>query len=133
MQVLAAQVEETIFEPDLLRVILLAEHRHRQLCGSAKYLDFVDVDFDLTCGQLQIFGAGGALANLAVDAHHPFRPQRLGKLERLAVWVGYDLRQAIMVSQIDEQNAAMIANAMAPARKPHGRADIAVTKRAAGV
>jgi hypothetical protein len=38
-----------------------------------------------------------------------------------------------MVPQIDEQNPAVIANAMAPARQANGFANIALAKRAAGM
>ncbi len=38
-----------------------------------------------------------------------------------------------MVAQVDEQHAAMVADAMAPARQPHGLADVALAQRAAGV
>ena len=38
-----------------------------------------------------------------------------------------------MVAQIDEQHAAVVADAMAPAGQPHVLADVAVAKRAAGV
>ena len=39
VQPLAPQVEETIFEPDFLRIFLIAEHRHRQLGGRSQYFD----------------------------------------------------------------------------------------------
>ena len=55
--------------------------------------------------------------HLAVDRDHPFAAQGLGDLEGRAVGVGDDLGQAIMVAQIDEQHAAMIAHAMHPARQ----------------
>jgi hypothetical protein len=38
-----------------------------------------------------------------------------------------------MIAQVYEQHAAMIADAMAPARQPNGRTDVAVAKRAASV
>ena len=38
-----------------------------------------------------------------------------------------------MVAQIDEQHAAMVADAVAPAGKPHVLADVAVAQRAAGM
>ena len=38
-----------------------------------------------------------------------------------------------MVAQIDEQHAAMVADAVAPAGKPHGLADVALAQRAAGM
>src|SRR5882672_11285972 len=47
--------------------------------------------------------------------------------------VGDALGEAIMVAQVDEQQAAMVADAVAPAGKPHIVADVARAKRAAGV
>jgi hypothetical protein len=38
-----------------------------------------------------------------------------------------------MVAQVDEQHAAMVADAMAPAGQAHGGADVALAERAAGV
>ena len=133
MQLLAAQIEEAVFEPDLFRIFLLAEHRHRQFGGGAQHFDLVDIDFDLAGRQFGVLGAGGPLAQLAVDAHHPFRAQRLGQLEGRAVGVGHHLREAVMVAQVDEQHAAMVADAVAPAGQPHGLADVALAQRAAGV
>ena len=123
---LAAQVEKAVLEPDLFRVFLLAEDRHRKLRRGAEHLDFVDINLDLPGGQLWIFGARRTLAHLAVDAHDPFRAQCLGQLESLAVRVGNDLGQPIVVAQVNKKNAAVIADAMTPARKPHDFADIAL-------
>jgi hypothetical protein len=38
-----------------------------------------------------------------------------------------------MVAQVDKQHAAMVADAVAPAGKPRVLADVALTKRAAGM
>ena len=38
-----------------------------------------------------------------------------------------------MVAQVDEQHAAMVADAMTPARQANGFADIALAERAAGM
>ncbi len=133
MQVLAAQIEEAIFEPDLLGIVLLAEHRHGQLGGRPQHLDFADIDFDQTGRQLGVLGAGRAHPHLAVDAHHPFGAEFLDVLEGRAVRVGDHLGEAIVVAQIDEQHAAVVADAVAPARKPHFLPDVALAKRAAGV
>ncbi len=130
---LAAQIEEAILEPNLLGIVLLAEHRHRQLGGRPEHLDFADIDFDQAGRQLGVLRAGRAHPHLAVDAHHPFGAEFLDVLEGRAVRVGHHLGQAIMVAQIDEQHAAMVANAVAPAGKPHVLADVALAKRAAGV
>ena len=133
VQVLAPQVEEAVFEPDLFRILLLAEHRHRQFGGGPQHFDLVNVDFDLAGRQLGVLGAFRAPAHFAVDAHHPFRAQRFRNLEGRAVGIGHDLREAVMVAQIDEQHAAVVADAVAPARQPHDLADVIFAQRAAGV
>jgi hypothetical protein len=38
-----------------------------------------------------------------------------------------------MVAQIDEQHAAVVANTVAPARQPHGLANVGLAEGAAGV
>ena len=47
--------------------------------------------------------------------------------------VGHGLGQAVMVAEIDEQQPAVIAHAMHPARQPHGLADILFAQRAASM
>ncbi len=133
VQVLAAQIEEAIFEPDLFRIILLAEHRHRQFGGWAQHFDLVDIDFDLAGGQFGIDGAFRPPPHFAVDAHHPFRAQRFGKLERRAVGIGDNLGQTVVVAQVDEEHAAMVADAVAPPGEPHDLADVILAQLAAGV
>ncbi len=130
---LAAQIEEAVFEPDLLRIVLLVGDRHRQRRRRPQHFDLVDIDLDLAGRQIGIDRAFGPVAHLAVDAHHPFRAQLLCQLERLAIGIGHHLRDAVVVAQIDEQHATVVADAVAPARQPHGLADIAAAERAAGV
>ena len=133
VQLLATKVEETVLKPYIFRIFLLAEHRQRQFAGRPQHLDLADVKLDRAGRQFRIVGALGTAAHLAVDPHHPFRAQLFGILERRRIRIGHALRQAVMVAQIDEQHAAMVANAVAPARQPNGLVDIAVAERAAGV
>ena len=133
VQPVAPQIEEAVLEPDLLRIFLVAEHRHRQLVGRAQHLDVLDVDLDLTGRQIRVLGAAGTAAHLAVDPHHPFGAQRLDLLERRTVRVGDHLAQAIVVAQIDEENAAVVAHAVHPAGEPDLFVDVALAERAAGV
>ena len=124
VQPVAAQIEEAVLEPDLLRIFLIAEHRHRQFAGRPQHLDLGDEDLDRAGRQVGVLGAGRALAHLAVDPHHPFGAQRLGVLEGRAVGIGHHLGEAVVVAQVDEQQPAMVADAMAPAGQPHGLADV---------
>ena len=133
VQPLAAQIEKAVLEADFLRIFLIAEHRHRQLVRLAQHLDLAGEDFDRAGRQFGVLGPAGTPAHLAVDAHDPLGAQRLGALEGRRIRVGHDLRQAVMVAQIDEQHAAVIAHTMHPAGEPHGLADVAVAQSAAGM
>ncbi len=133
MQLLATKVEETVLKPYILGIFLLAEHRQRQLGGRTEHLDLADVKLDRTGRQFRIIGAFRAAAHPALHPHHPFRAQLFGILERRRIRVGHALRQAVMIAQIDEQHAAMVANAMAPARQPNRLVNMALAERAAGV
>ena len=75
----------------------------------------------------------GRSPHLAVDPHHPLRAQLLGVLEGRRIRIDHALGQAVMVAQIDEQQPAMVADAMAPAGQAGGLVDIALAERAAGV
>ena len=133
VELLAAKVEETVLKPYVLRIFLLAEHRQRQFGRRSQHLDLVDVQLDRAGRQIRIFGAGRTAAQPAVDPNHPFRAQLFGILERRRIRVGDALRQPVMVAQVDEEHAAMVANTMAPARQANRLVDIALPERAAGV
>ena len=71
MQPLAPQVEEAIFEADVLGVFLVAEHRHRQFARRPQHLDLADEDLDLAGRQVGIVGAFRARA---APCRRPGRP-----------------------------------------------------------
>ena len=133
VQRFAPEIEEAISEPRILGIVRLAEHRQRQLLGFGQDLEALDPDLDLAGRQVGIDRLGRARDHLAVDAHHPFRLQPLRLLEGRRMRVGHGLGQAVMVAEIDEQQPAMIAQAMHPARQSHGLADILFAQRAASM
>ena len=133
MQLLAAKIEEAVLKPYVFRVFLLAKHRQRQFPGRPEHLDLGDVELDRAGCEFRIIGSLGTAAHLAVHPHHPFRAQLFRIVERRRVRIDHALRQSIMVAQIDEQHATMVADAMAPARQAGGLVDIALAERAAGV
>ena len=133
VQRLAAQVEEAVLQPEVLGVVRLAEHRNRQLLGRREHLDLAGEHLHLARRQLRVERTLGTLAHLAVDADHPLGAHRLGGLEGGAVGVRYNLSEAVVVAQVDEQQAAVIAHAMHPAGQPDRCAYIAFAQRPAGV
>ncbi len=119
VQGLAPQVEESILQAQVLRVVGLAKDRDRQLLRRRQHLDFTGHDLDLASGEIWIdrrFGVDDRpLAHLAVDADDPFRADALRLLESGAVGIGDHLGEAVVVAQVDEQQAAVVAHPMHPA------------------
>ena len=137
VQRLAPQVQEAIGEAQILRVLRLAEHGHRQLLGRRQHLDLGDDDFDLARRKLGVHGGlpvdNRPVADRTIDADHPLGAHRLGNLEGGAVGVGNHLGQAVVVAQVDEQQAAVVAHAMHPARQARVGAHVGAAQRPAGV
>ena len=78
VQLFAPQIEEAVFEPRVLGIRLVAEHRQRQLARRAEHLDLAHINFDLAGRHVRVLGALGAPAHAAVEAHDPFRAQLFG-------------------------------------------------------
>src|SRR5581483_6081944 len=74
--------------------------------------------------ELGVHGRGLARHHLAGDRDHALGAHRLGRLEHRARDVDYDLGDAVMVAQVDEQQIAMIALALDPARQAGLLADM---------
>ena len=121
VQQLAAQIEEAVFEPRVLRIVGLAEDRQRQLRRFRQHLDLPRENLDLAGRQVRVDGLGRAVAHGAVDADAPFGAHALGRREGRRIRVGDDLREAVMVAQVDEEQPAMVAHAVHPARQADRR------------
>jgi hypothetical protein len=72
-------------------------------------------DLDLAGREVGIVGALRPGPALAGDLDHPFRAQPFGNGEGRRIGVHHDLGYAVMVSQIDEFQAAMVAHPVDPA------------------
>ncbi len=114
---LAAQVEEAVFEANVLRIFRLAEDRQRQFLGLRQHLDLGGEDFDLAGGEVRVDRGRVAVLDLTVDPDHPFAAHLFGSGEGGRIRIGDDLRDAVMVAQVDEKQPAMVAHAVNPARK----------------
>ena len=114
---LAPEIEEPVPEPRILRVWLVAEHGQRQIAGRPQDLDLAEVSLDEAGRHLGVFRAWRALAHLAVNADHEFRAQLLRFAESGRIRIDHALGDPVVVAQVDEQQAAVIADAVAPAGK----------------
>ena len=133
MQLFPAQIEESIAQPHVLGIVLLAEHGHRQFGGGSQNLDLGHIDFDEAGRHFGIFGARWAAPDRSVDPDHPFRAKLLGLGESRRIRIHHALGYAIMIAKIDEQDAAMIADTMAPAGETNRFAGVGFAQGAAAM
>ena len=133
VKLLASQVEEPIFKPRILGIGLVAKYRQRQVPGRPQHLDRLHIDLNEPGRHFGVFGAARALAHLAVDADDEFRAQLLRIAEGGRIRIDDALGEAVMVAQIDEQQAAVVADAMAPSGKPDVGAVLGEGQGAAGM
>ncbi len=133
MQRVAAQVEEAVLEANVFRIFELAKDGQRQFLGRGKHFDVAGENFDLAGRHVGVHGVVGAGLHLAVNPDNPFTTHGFRQLERRRIRAGDDLRQAIMIADIDEENAAMVADAVNPAGKTNGRTNVRFTQGGAGM
>ncbi|MNQ77402.1 hypothetical protein D3C85_922680 [compost metagenome] len=133
VQGLAAQIQEAVLEADFLRILRLAKDRQRQFGGFRQHFNGQDADFDLAGGQVGVGGFGRAADHFAVDLDDAFGAQALDSFKARRLRVQHQLGQAVVVAQVDEQQAAVVALAVNPARQTNIRARIRRTEGAAGM
>jgi hypothetical protein len=133
VQPLAPQIEEAVFQADILGVIRLARHRHRQFLRLRLNRHAAGEDLDLAAGEVGIGGAGGARLDRAIDRHDRFDAQAFEDRQRRRIAVCDDLGNAVVITQIDEQHAAMVAPTMQPTRKADSLTDVTRPERGAVV
>src|SRR5689334_2446 len=133
VEALAAQVEKTIAQTDVFGIFLVAEHRQRQLGRFRKDGYFRGKDLDLAGRELGVVGALRPWPAAAGNLDHPFRAQHLGDGESGRIRIHHDLGDAVMVSEIDEFQAAMVTHAVDPAGEANVASRIGEPQLAASV
>ena len=124
VQTLPPQVEETVFQPQRLRRMVVLGDQERQHLRLAEHFHRLGHHFNFTGNQLRIdrsFGAGDHLAGKGDDRLHP---PALQLLIKLPFRIDHHLGQAVMVAQVDKNNAAVVTHAVNPAGQFYGLADI---------
>jgi len=133
VQPFAPQIEEAIGQPRFLGILLIAEHRQRELLGRAQHLDLTRIDLDLAGRDLGVHKGCIAQLHRAVDPHHPFGAHLFQRRKGRAVAVTDDLGHPVMVAQVEEQHPAMIAHPVDPARQAHGLAGVILVECGTGM
>ena len=105
----------------------------RRRLGLGEDQDLACEDLDFSGGQLRVDGVGRAPLHDASDTDHVLRPQPLRDGHQRVVVADDQLRQPGPVADVDEGDAAQIANAMHPSEQNHVCADVAGAQLAAGM
>ena len=132
----AAQVEVAILQPQALvhggiGVIDIEGWR----LGLGEHGDTLACDLNAASGELLVLGTCASRSNSAFDGDHPLA----ARVGQCGVGLGCDgginnhLHDAVAVTKVDEDEAAVISTAMNPTGEPHAPTDIAWAQCAADV
>jgi hypothetical protein len=118
----AAQIEEAVLQSRLLGRVVLGKDVHRQRLAGTEQVVARDVEFDFSGGEVGVDRAFGPRTHLAVDADDRFLGQMRDGILKGGGGRDDDLRDAVVVAQVDEEDAAEIALVVDPAREADGLA-----------
>ncbi|OIQ68846.1 hypothetical protein GALL_495560 [mine drainage metagenome] len=133
VQLLAPQIDKAVFEADVLGEFLVAGDLHGQDFRGRLHGQIDDAQFDFPGGQARVDRAGFAHHHLAGDGDHTFGPDRVGGGERRGAGGEHALGNAVMVPQVDEQQAAVVALGVNPAGKTRLIAGVGGAQGATGM
>jgi hypothetical protein len=133
LQPRAAQVEIAIFQTDFFRHRRVVGDLERRRLGFVENPDVARQQLDFAGGQLRVDRVPGAALDDAGHADDVFRPQLLGHAHQRVVFADDDLRETSPVADVDERDAAEIADAVDPAEKNRFDAHVPDVQGAAGM
>ena len=134
VQLFAAEVEEAVLEAHLLALLgLVVRDVERRDAGGALHHELVRLDLDLAGGQVGVDGLGVAQLDLARHGDDAFEVRLLHEAEEAAARVHDDLGDAVVVAQVHEEDAAVVAQAEHPAGEPDGLAGVFLAELVAGM
>ena len=134
MQLLAAEVEEAVLEAHLLALLgLFVRDVERRHAGDALHHELVRLDLDLAGGQVVVDRLGIAQLDLARHGDDALEVCLLHEAEETAARVHDDLGDAVVVAQVHEEDAAVVAEAEHPAGETDGLAGVFLAELVAGM
>ncbi len=131
-----ADVEVAVAQADVVGGVHVVLDREGRRLGGVEHHDLADDDLDRAGGQAVVGLPLDARLNAADDLDGPLGTDGLGGAEALLVaqvGVELQLREALAVAQVDEDQAAVVAAVPDPAGERDGLADVLAPKLAAGV
>ena len=134
VQLFAAEVEEPVLEAHLLALLgLVVRDVERRDAGGALHDELVRLNLDLAGGEVGVDRLGVAELHLARHGDDAFEVRLLDEAKEAAARVHDDLGDAVVVAQVYEQDAAVVAEAEHPAGEPDRLAGVLLAELVAGM
>jgi hypothetical protein len=128
-----AEIEKAVGKPLLLRDRVFRKDTERQRVADAENLDLRDVQLDLTGWKLRVDIFRTATDNGARNADDRLFAHPAECFESRRAGVDDQLDDTVVITKIDEQDAAEVTTVVEPTRKPYLLTDLALPEFAAGV
>ena len=131
----AAEVEVAVFEAEELLDFGLFDDVEGGRPGGVEDGGGVGPDLDFTGGEVAVLGAGGAAAYRALDLKDVLGARGVGDGGSFGGFLGVedDLDKAVVITEVDEDEAAVVAAAVDPGGEGDFGAFVGGAKLAAGV
>ena len=128
-----AQIEVAVPQADVFRHRAVFRDLKRRRLRLVEQHDLARQDLDLAGRQLRVHGVFRAALHHALDADDEFRAQALGDRHQRVVLADDDLRHTRAIANVDEGDAAQVADAVHPSQHHRLRPDILGAEGAARV
>src|SRR5436309_1026298 len=133
VELLPPEVEEAVAEARLLRILGGAADLDRQGLGDREGFEVLDGELDLPRGKLGVHGLGRAGHHRPGHRDDALETEPFGRPQVRARSLENALGQTVVVAEVDEQKAAVVALPVDPAREPRRRARVRRPELAARV
>ena len=115
MQPVAPQIQKAIFQPHRFRRIIVFGNLKRQCVRLTEQFHIVRDDFNRAGREFGVDRFRRSGNDLARETHHGFDAPMFERAVKFPLRIDDDLREAVMIAQINKNNPAMIADAVNPA------------------
>ena len=131
VQLIAAQIKEAVFETERFGRLLILRNLERNLIGFAENFHFFCNKFNLAGCELRIDRFRRSGNNRSREGDDRFHAPFFQFLIEIHFRIDHDLGLSVVVAQINEDHAAVVAHAVNPACKFRFLSDIGLSESAA--
>jgi len=133
VETVLSEIQEPVLQTHLLGILEFLVDREGKLVGFGLDMELLTFDLDLSCREIGINGFRFASDHASRKGDDTFQPEVFREVEKILVWVDDDLGEAVVVTEIVEQDPSMVSFTVNPAGKFDRLADMVFAEFAAGM